>query len=649
MKTLIPVLAFACLFSPLRAQKSPVEFGKVPMEDMRMVVYAPDSTAEAVVLEDYGEAYIQLSGVSSNMTFERHVRIKILKKEGTRWADAIIPLYKVGSVEENVTKLKGATYNLENGRVVESRLSKEGIFKEKFNRNMIHQKFTLPDVKEGSVIEYAYKISSEFLVNFPNWTFQRKIPTRYSEYWAIIPEFLTFQKYMQGYVPATGYETKDLNLAGYRAKGHHYISTNVPAFREEPHMTSENDYISKINFALSHINVPGQPVLEIMGSWEKLNTLLLADDDFYGVIKGSGFLKSTVADITKDIADPIGKITTIHNYVKSSIEWDGQKDFYAGAVRKILELKKGTSGDINLILASMLEKAGFDVDMVLLSTRDHGFIREQFPMVRQFNYAVCLVRLPDRSIFLDATAKYLPIGVLPEWCNNGKGLVISNSHFGWVSLDTKAKSKTLVSADFNMSETGLLKGKLIFTRDGYDANKMRNALQTMGQDAYVQDFIGSRAWSVGGSEFENIAEITKPAKEKYDLEIQDHATVAGDNIYFSPFITMQMETNPYKSENRVYPVDYGSPIENIYFCKFTAPPGFVVDEAPQSKVLVLHDNAARYIYNVAASPGGDWISITSNLQINRNIFTQEDYLDLREFYNQVVFKQAEQIVFKKKL
>ena len=297
----------------------------------------------------------------------------------------------------------------------------------------------------------------------------------------------------------------------------------------------------------------------------------------------------------------------------------------------------------------MLHKAGFDVDMVLLSTRDHGFIREQFPMARQFNYAVCQVRLPGKTIFLDATERHLPVNVLPERCLNGQGLIISKTHHGWVALDTKTKAKTVVSAVIQLEESGKLKTKLEFMRDGYDANNMRREYVAKGQENYVKDFIGSKEWKVEETNFLNISEANLPAKEVYQLEIADHASIAGDNIYLSPFLTSQIQTNPYKTESRVYPVDYGNLIEQVYMCQIKLPAGYVLEETPQSKILALPGNTAKYIYNVSVAPAGDNITITSSFQINRNIFLQDEYPNLKEFYNQVVAKQAEQIVLKKKL
>ena len=109
---------------------------------------------------------------------------------------------------------------------------------------------------------------------------------------------------------------------------------------------------------------------------------------------------------------------------------------------------------------------------------------------------------------------------------------------------------------------------------------------------------------------------------------------------------MQEKENPFKLEKREYPVDYGSPLEKMYQCKFTIPDGYTIDELPKSIILKLPDNSARYVYSLVQN--GNAISLTSNLQINNSLFSQDEYPHLREFYTQLVAKQAEQIVLKKK-
>ncbi|HYC84789.1 MAG TPA: DUF3857 domain-containing protein, partial [Chryseosolibacter sp.] len=175
---------------------------------MTMKSYPEDTSAAAVILSNYGEAYVSINAVAPSMNFERHVRIKILKSEGVDWANASVLLYHEGADEEKLTNLKAVTYNLENGKIVESKMEKTAIFRDKFNRYFNRVKFTLPNVKVGSVLEYSYTIMSDFVTNFPDLKFQYDIPVRHSEFWAIIPDFFTYEKYMAGYVPVTDYTVK---------------------------------------------------------------------------------------------------------------------------------------------------------------------------------------------------------------------------------------------------------------------------------------------------------------------------------------------------------------------------------------------------------------------------------------------------------
>jgi len=80
--------------------------------------------------------------------------------------------------------------------------------------------------------------------------------------------------------------------------------------------------------------------------------------------------------------------------------------------------------------------------------------------------------------------------------------------------------------------------------------------------------------------------------------------------------------------------------------RITLPEGFEVDELPKPKAISLPANAGRYTYNITQT--GRVLNIVSNFQINQSIFVPQEYLNLREFYNQVVAKQAGQIVLKVK-
>ncbi len=658
----------------LQAQKPPIKFGEVPLEQLKMTTYEKDSSAAAVVLADYGESIIAYTqGIGFTLKFERVTRIKILSKDGLDQANFSIPLYHNGSNVEKLSGLKAVTYNLENGKVVESKLKSDAVFKEKYDANIDLTKITLPNVKEGSVIEITYRILSDFItVNFQDWEFQKDIPVVWSEYRATVPEYFNYDKYMQGYIvlsanehsrkpnsitinssERTGDPRGAVNTSfssdrvDFQEDHFRWVAVDVPAFKSEPFITTPRDYISKINFELSFTQFPNQPVKTYLGNWDNVNTTYADSPDFGGQVTGNGFLKKNVEAITSGLISPEEKMDAICNYVKQTVEWDElNRKYVSTTLKKVLDEKKGNSADINLLLASMLNKAELNVFPVLLSTREHGFIREATPAESQFNYVVCLVRIGEKNILLDATDKLLPTGTIPERCLNGNGLVVSKEGFQWIKLQSPGKSRRAVNADLVLDDSGELKGKLTLDRTGYYAQGARQNYFSKGEADYVKDFLGSRSWGLNKSEFLNATEVKQAFKETHILSIADHTTTAGQMIYINPFIMEQQITNPFKLEQREYPVDYGSPFENIYLVKVQLPDGYTVEEAPKSKIMSLPGSAAKYLYNVVQT--GNSISISSNLTINQSLFTQDEYPNLREFYNQMVAKQAEQIVLKKK-
>jgi hypothetical protein len=296
MRTTLSLLlgiAMSCLTA--NAQKAPIKFGDIPMEDMKMTVYPKDSSAEAVVLADYGLSSVEyVSSDGFQIAFERIRRIKILKKEGLKYAETSIPLWHSGEDEEKVSGLKLVTYNLENGKIVETKAKSDSFFKEEYDRNLNFMKVAWANVREGSVIEITYKVKSDFLANYQDWEFQSTIPVRWSEYRAYIPEYFNYAKYMQGYVglevnentSRTGSlsymvrtEGEGVNDRGqlqsrsmsYTENVFRWAAKDVPAFRKEPFMTTINDYISKMNFELQTIEFPGEPVKNYLGNWNEIS------------------------------------------------------------------------------------------------------------------------------------------------------------------------------------------------------------------------------------------------------------------------------------------------------------------------------------------------------------------------------------------
>ncbi len=166
-------MLFFSMASFLAAQeKSRAKFGNVTAEDFKQTVYSIDSNANAVVIADIGSTQIVGNNKAGfSLQFKNYRRAHILNKNGYDIGTVEIELYSSGEDEEELENLKAVTYNLVNGKVVETKLDiKSGVFKDKLDKNRVRKKFTLPNLKEGSIIEYEYRIQSDFIFNIKQWT-----------------------------------------------------------------------------------------------------------------------------------------------------------------------------------------------------------------------------------------------------------------------------------------------------------------------------------------------------------------------------------------------------------------------------------------------------------------------------------------------
>jgi len=200
----IVLICAVLLISTLKtnAQKLPFRFGKVKQTELEMSYCKFDTTASAVVLGEYCSAFFDYKDdIGFTIVRETVHKIKIFDKEGYDQANFTISLWKNNTEEEKLSKIKGHTYNLENGKIVKEKLKNDGIFKEEVHDNLDKVKVTMPKVREGSVIELTYTIVSEFFFDFHTWYFQHDIPTLWSEYNVAIPEYFVYNKSHRGYIP----------------------------------------------------------------------------------------------------------------------------------------------------------------------------------------------------------------------------------------------------------------------------------------------------------------------------------------------------------------------------------------------------------------------------------------------------------------
>jgi hypothetical protein len=647
MKRLIASYALVAYFflltiSEADAQKA--KFGSIDESELKMKVFDKDTSAVAVVLSDFGSSrFIFTSQVQ--LVFERHTRIKILKKSGYIWADVDIPYYQKENNKEKVTAIKGFTYNLDNGKVTKNKLEPKSSFETQHSENWFSKTFTMPNVKEGSVIEFSYIVTSDFIYNLKDWEFQKSVPTVWSEYQAVIPEYYDYKFIQQGFhkihTPTELGLTHRINEEGYR-----WIAKDLPALKEEKYITTLQDYVTKIKFELEQVKYPGQAAKTMTGSWEQVVKDLLENQYFGRQISRNNSFKEDIAAITALREDPENQLQAIFKLVQNRMNWNGKYALYANSsVKRAFEERKGNVAEINLLLTAMLNEAGFDASPVLVSTRSHGKPYKGTPLLNEFNYIISHVNIGVKDYLLDATDPMLPAGMLPERILNGEGYLVKAKDARWINLSPTGVFAKSIFLDVNIAADGSLNGKGFESVGGYNALRLRETVKSEGKSKYLNDLSRESGYiKVSNHSILNLEELDKSVNITFEVKSKGN-DVNNAILYLDPILGFGGRENPFKLSERYYPVDFGASYDETIVCNYIIPAGWVLDEIPQSLKLNLPNNGGSFIY--MAQQTGDRLQVMSKLLLSKAVYHPSEYSYLKEFFDRVVAKHAEKIVLKK--
>lgn len=646
--------------------KTPYKYGKVSADDFKNTVYSIDSSANAVVMAHVGST--EMVGNSKggfSLEFKMYKRIHILNKNGYDAATVSVQLYTNGQSEEKLDKLKATTYNLENGKVVSTKLeTKSGLFKDKLTKNHIQHKFTFPNVKEGSIVEFEYQITSDFLFNLQPWEFQGSIPRLWSEYNVSMPQFFYYVTLAQGYQPfhirdqknrRENYTVSDVGTTSSTERvsfttgvtDFRWVMKEVPALKEETYTSTLDNHIAKIEFQLAERRDPLQ-YQRIMGSWPDVTKRLLEDEDFGNILtKDNNWLNETIKSITLPGDSKEEKAKKLYAFVRDNFVCSSRGGIYPKqSMRDVLKKRSGSVADLNMLLICLLRKADVEANPVLMSTRGYSGMYAMYPIMDRVNYLVAQAVFDEKAVYLDASEPFYGFGKLDFTCYNGHARVVNKTadplHFTSDSLYEKKLTSIFVIHDKENGFTGSLQQNL----GQFESARIRGKVKSKGQEQVFADI--KKAYSIdidlSKEKLDSLKEYDLPLGIKYDLRLKNFSE---DLIYFNPLFAEGYKSNPFKSAERFYPVEMPYCTDETFLLRMDVPEGYKIDELPKSMVLKLNEESdGVFEYRIAASE--EAISLRCRLTLKRTFFLPEEYEMLREFFNVVVKKQNEQIVFKKK-
>jgi hypothetical protein len=625
---------------------------RVTLGDIETNTFEKDSTANALVIYEAGNSYVDRGDY--NLRTEVKHKIKILKREGFDKATVTIYLYNNQSSAEHVEDILATTYNKIGGKVIKNKIDKNDIYEEKYNDNYTLVKFTLPNIKEGTIITYSYKLISPFMFKYKGWDFQDDIPKLYSEYITSIPGNWIYNIKRVGDKPldinTSKIEEKCLEGSGGAYSNcmvSHYAMKDIPAFIEEDYMTHKSNYLTRIEYELQTFQGFNGVINDYTKTWKTVDAELKSEPSIgrqlSKSVKAEDFLNTDVINETNTLK----KAKNIYEYVQRQYTWNEEFDIFKdNTVKDLIKDQSGNVATINILLHNLLEVCGVDVKPVLLSTRNNGFPTKIFPVISDFNYLIVQATIDGKTYLLDATDEYLSFGEIPFRCLNGYGRLLDFKNGSeWIDIKPGALSSILYKTQFNLdAENEEISGTVESKKTGYHAMSSKKPYYS-NSDSYLKTL--QDKFPNGDISDHN---VTSEGKSSFDFfetyNMVRPIELTGDNVYLNPFYIKFFDENPFKLQERSYPIDFGYQDSYLYLFNINFGNDYTVIEKPKDMILMLPNDKAEIRFSSQILDNA--VSIFLKVEFKEAVYGPEYYPYLKEFMSKIIDIQNNSLILLKK-
>lgn len=613
---------------------SPPKFNDADLSKPKSLL---DENAPAEIL--YRSLHFMVDSSTGFLTKSYFYRVKIYNKDKAEdWLNLEIALYQNGSTQERLNKIKAFTYNLENGASVATKVEKSSRYKSKESKNISITKFAFPSVKDGSIIEYQYEVTSPFLFTIPRILIETDTPSLYTEYVLDNPLNIAYNiNYTGSLIPKHRF-VEETNLYGTQYKTYRFGYENLKGFKTEKFIKNDDNYRTKISAEIHSTNFKELKLYS--ASWEKIKDRLYENEDFGGELKKSKLAKENMPAEIANLKDDNEKADAIFNYVKKTFTWNNDRGIYTeDGIKKLLETKTGNAAEINLFLVMLLREAGIKADPLVISTVSNGLINLTSPNVSNMNFVIAAIETKDGVHVYDATSKQSSMDQLPPRDWNQYGILLSKDKVKQIQMVNAKPSFTYLTTHAKINEDGSISGTYsdkdtgsfaMSVKESYDENNDKYKKQY--KENFTIDFTNIDSKVLENGDFESTMSFTS----------ENMIDRVGKKMIVNPMLFLNKNSNDFdQTEVRKYPIDFISPYSKVKKIVLEIPEGYTIEELPKSKKIVTDDKEIEY--NYVAEQKGNKLEITSTIKVASADYPKEYYPAFKQIWG-VASKSENQVI-----
>lgn len=624
-RRLAPVILL-CLLS--YAGASAQKWDKITDEEWATTAPAAYPDAKAVVLFDNGHLIIELGRM---IRLERHVRIKVLSKEGAEEALTVeIPYFK----KDKIKYVKAHTI-LPNGK-------KKDIddWFEKRAENYYVRTGTFPAVEDGCILEYTYMVAHERYGFLEPWYFQGPFYTEKSKFAVTLDPGFTYSVSRHNIPIQYQHPAQD---DGRETTTFTWELENLNPAPEEPLAGATLDRRACLQFQL--VSYKGTSIeVSFIATWADIgegygNHM----EDFYD---DTAYLAEVADSLCKDLTTDDAKMKCLYDFVRDrieTIELTEDKDVTAS---DILKIRQAELADKNYLLVGLLRGAGFNAHPLLIGTRDeHGPFNTSSNQLSQFNRILCYVDEDSAAFPLDAGAAKTMYPHLPPKDLVEAGLLIDGDDTRPVTLNhPKRKNGIDVTSILYVHDDGAATCTTSVYVRGYEVSRFWDFVtDSVTSDEIVDRLLGNALTDYKVQDA-TVAYHAEKDRLQFDLvlDLPSAGTILDENLFVTPCL-VPMCGNPFTSDYRFYPVDFCYEKSYRHRIQMFLPEGFRVADAPANVDSVI--NGIRYTRKIVYDDST--VAVNLDYIIGKPTFPAMEYGDVKSMFEYMTASASDQLALSK--
>ncbi len=364
-------------------------------------------------------------------------------------------------------------------------------------------------------------------------------------------------------------------------------------------------------------------------------------------------LVTLVKNITSGKDTELEKVKAIYYWTQKNIKYIAFEYALGGFIPResndVFKKKYGDCKDNSSILFKMLEIAGIKGSLTWIGTRKIPYTYKEVPTPKVDNHMILSYENKGRTYFLDATGRYIKLGLPTSFIQGKEALISQGNEFKIEKVPIVAAKENAIidSTKIKLLENNVI-GSSKTSFSGYQKIDYYHNLEGKKSQSKLKEFYNKKR-KKGNNKFliDDLKEINKyhydnDFKVNYTFKISDYYKKLGDEIYIN--LNLNKELSNFKvSKQRKTEIEFDYKKYYKFYTALDIPDGYKVDYLPGNVSTSDELSTLKITYQKK----GNQIIYTHSIELNFLSLNLEEQKKMNEAIKKIEKNYKEIIVLKK--